>query len=136
MDGRRDLALELLAVLACGAAAGALFWVVTWSALATLVASAAVVAVAGLVAWHSQRPYLVLSVGILSGAAVAVSQGYAIQRVFAGFCIFEPCAPAETRLASLVDALPLSLAAVILGAVAVALIARAKGLVATPRRDV
>lgn len=127
MQDRRDLAFEIAAVLACGAAAASLFLVVSWTTFVTLAASAAVVAVAGMVAWRSRRPYVILAVGILCGVAVAVSQGYAMQRMLADFCIFDPCGAPEPHLASLVDALPLSLAAVLLGAVAFAVVARAKG---------
>lgn len=126
MDGRRDLAFELCAVVACAAAAASVFFVVSWTTFVTLGASAAVVAMAGLIAWRSRRPYVVLAAGILCGVAVAVSQGYAIQRMFADFCIFEPCGAPETRLASLVDALPLALVAILVGVVAVAIVARAK----------
>jgi hypothetical protein len=135
MDDRRDVAIEVLSVAAFAVGASALSWVVSWNALSTVLASAAIVAVAGFVAWRSRRPYVVLAAGVASGCVVAVSQGYAVQRIFAEFCIFDPCAPAETRITSLVDALPLALAAVLLGAVAVAVIARAKGL-PVPSQDV
>jgi hypothetical protein len=126
MDDRRDTAFELLAVLACAAAAAALFLVVSWSTLTTLLASALVVAVAAGVAWRSRTPFLVLGWGIACGAALAVMQGYLLARMFADFCIFEPCGPPVSRLDSLVAALPLALVAILLGAVGFAVVARAK----------
>ena len=73
MQPRRDLAFEIAAVLACGAAAASVFLVLSWTTFVALGASAAVVAVAGVVAWRSSRPYLILAVGVLSAAAVAIS---------------------------------------------------------------
>lgn len=119
MKGGRDLALELVTVLACAGAASALFWIVSWTTMLTLLLSAVVVAVAGGIAWRSRHPFVVLAVGILAATGVAVSQGYLIDRMFADFCIFEPCPPPQTRTGSLVDALPLSVLPLALGLVAV-----------------
>lgn len=127
MSERRDLALELLAVLFVAAAAAALFWVVSsWSSLVTLFVAAVVVAVAGGIAWRSRHPYVVLGVGVASAVLVAVSQSYVLLRMFADFCIFEPCGPPTPRMESLLAALPMSLLPLLLGAVVFAVIARSK----------
>lgn len=127
MSERRDLAFEILAVLGAAAAAGALFWVVSsWTSLLTWLLAAIVVAVAGLLAWRSRHPYVVLGVGVVSAVLVAVSQSYVMLRMFADFCIFDPCAPPEPRLATLLEALPASVLPIALGAVLLAVLARSK----------
>lgn len=127
MSERRDLALELLAVLAVAAAATVLFWVVSsWSTFMTLLVAGAVVAMAGAIAWRSRHPYAVLGVGVAAAAFMAVSQSYVMLRMFADFCIFEPCAPPQPRLETLVEALPASALPIALGAVLLAVLLRAK----------
>lgn len=127
MSERRDLAFEILAVLGVAAAAAVLFWVVSsWTSLLTWLVAGGVVAVAGAIAWRSRHPYLILTVGVAAAVLVAVSQSYVMLRMFADFCIFEPCAPPQPRVETLLAALPASVLPLALGAVLVAVIARSK----------